>query len=871
MRLHSLAIALLISMLSLTTSAQDIDLSYYLPDITYDQSIPTPLEFLGHEVGEMHVTHDKLYYYMKELADRSDRITLTEYARSHEKRPLIYLTVTSPSNHGRIDDIKAEHKKLTNTSQSESVDIENMPIIIYQGCSIHGNEPSGSNGALATMYYLAAGQGAKIDQLLNDVVILFDPSFNPDGLQRFSTWVNTHKGKHLISDPNSREYTEAWPRGRTNHYWFDLNRDWLLLTHPESVGRIRTFHEWKPDILTDHHEMGSNSTFFFQPGIPDRTNPNTPLLNQELTYEVAKYHGKALDKIGSLYYTKESFDDYYYGKGSTYPDAQGCIGILFEQASSRGHLQETDNGLLTFPFTIRNQVTTMLSTQDAAVGLRKQILDYKRQSFLEARQLAKKNNVKGYAFGDPHDHVKVNRFIEILLSHQIEVHKLSSDIDINGTKLTPNNGYAVALDQDQYRLAKSIFEKVTTFKDSLFYDVSAWTLPLAYDIPYQEMKSGMKLGDRVTAVPTLSRKVNADEDVYAYLIEWDSYHAPRALKTLLAKGVIVKLANEAFVSRKHLATMTAVESGKVSKMDAMLPFDRGTLIIPTGNNQSMSKPELRKLMDEICAHNTLNVTGVPSGLVESGVNLGSRSLGTLENPKALMLIGNGVNSNDAGQLWHHVDQNLEMAIPMIDVDRFSRIDLSNYNTIIMPDGNYNALNGSKEKLTAWIRAGGNIIAIKGAIRWLKNQDIVSLDYQTDTDKSKKDAKKSKAMKAYAGADEARGAKFTGGMIAMIDIDVTHPLFYGYHRSQLPVFKRGNDYFKTSTDAYNTPGRYSKSPVLSGYLHKDNEALMPGATSVFSTRMGRGKIIGLVDNPVFRGYFWGNNKLFANALFFGHSY
>ena len=172
---------------------------------------------------------------------------------------------------------------------------------------------------------------------------------------------------------------------------FDLNRDWLLLTHPESQGRIKVFHEWKPDILTDHHEMGTNSTFFFQPGIPSRTNPNTPELNQELTYKIAEYHGNALDKIGSLYYTKESFDDFYYGKGSTYPDAQGCIGILFEQASSRGHLQESANGLLTFPFTIRNQVTTMLSTQDAAVGLRKEILEYKRQSFLEARELARKN------------------------------------------------------------------------------------------------------------------------------------------------------------------------------------------------------------------------------------------------------------------------------------------------------------------------------------------------------------------------------------------------------------------------------------------------------------------------------------------------
>jgi len=861
MRIFALHILMLLASFC---TGQDIDLSYYLPDITYDESVITPKEFLGHEVGEMHVTHDKLYYYMKELAEASDRITLTEYARSHEKRPLIYLTITSPANHNRIDQIKAEHKKLTDTKMSKDVDIENMPLIIYQGSSIHGNEPSGANGALAAVYYLAAGQGSKIEKLLNDVVILFDPSYNPDGLQRFSTWVNTHKGKHLISDSNSREYSEVWPRGRTNHYWFDLNRDWLLLTHPESQGRIRVFHEWKPDILTDHHEMGTNSTFFFQPGIPSRTNPNTPQLNQDLTYKIGEYHGRALDKIGSLYYTKESFDDYYYGKGSTYPDAQGCIGILFEQASSRGHLQESSNGLLTFPFTIRNQVTTMLSTQDAAVGLRKEILEYKRQSFLEARDLAKKNSVKGYVFGDPADPVKVNRFLKILLSHQIEVHHISEDINIDGTQLNSGNGYMVSLDQDQYRLAKSIFERQSDFKDSLFYDVSAWTLPLAFDIPHMEVSSKLRTGAHISEISTIGNTLSANEDTYAYLINWDHYNAPRALKKLLKKGIIVKLANESFTIEKGVTTV----DGKAKNS---FTFDRGTLIIPNGNNQTLDKSSLHRLMKEIAEHNDLHIMGAESGLVVSGVNLGSRSLGNLDDPQAVILIGDGVNSYDAGELWHHLDQNLEMAVPMIDVNRFGRLDLSNYKTIIMPDGNYNRINGQKEKLSNWVRAGGNIIAIKGAIRWLKNQDILSLEYKTSEKGKEKKGVKSDKIPAYSGANEERGAKFTGGMIAMIDIDNSHPLFYGYSRNQLPVFKRGNDFFKPLGGDYNSPGRYSKNPVLSGYLHKENLAKMPGAISVFSSQMGRGKIIGLVDNPVFRGYFWGNSKLFANALFLGHSY
>ncbi|MDX1408775.1 MAG: M14 family metallopeptidase, partial [Saprospiraceae bacterium] len=351
-------------------SGQSVDLTYYLPDITYNPAIPTPEGFLGYQVGDWHVSHDQLKFYMQELARRSDRITIEEYARSYENRPLLLLTITSPRNHARIDEILAQRQTLTDPASTTSSPAGDSPVVIYQGYSIHGNEPSGANAALLMAYYLAAGQSEEVSNLLDNAVILLDPSFNPDGLHRFSAWVNSHKNQTLTSDPADREYSEAWPRGRTNHYWFDLNRDWLLLQHPESRGRVANFHKWKPNVLTDHHEMGTNSTFFFMPGIPSRTNPITPQRNQDLTAAIAEYHAEALDEIGSLYYTKESYDDFYVGKGSTYPDVNGGIGILFEQGSARGHVQESDNGLLTFQYAIRNQVRTSLSTQRAAIGLK---------------------------------------------------------------------------------------------------------------------------------------------------------------------------------------------------------------------------------------------------------------------------------------------------------------------------------------------------------------------------------------------------------------------------------------------------------------------------------------------------------------------
>lgn len=379
-------------------------LDYYLPkDVTYNKDIPTPEKILGYQVGQWHVTHDKLVEYMRALAEASDRITIETRGTTFETRPLILLTITSAKNHQNLDQIRKDHVALTD---NDNTNISQMPAVVYQGFSIHGNEPSGSNAALVAAYYLAAAQGPKIESLLNDVVILFDPSLNPDGLQRFAYWANTNRNMNLTADPNDREYSEVWPGGRTNHYWFDMNRDWLPVQLPESRARIETYHQWLPNILTDHHEMGTNSTFFFQPGVPERVHPLTPKKNQELTLDIAQYHIKALDNIGSLYYAQESFDDYYYGKGSTFPDINGGIGILFEQGSSRGHIQESDNGLLTFAFTIRNQFVTALSTLEAAQGLRTELLTYQRDFYKNVRTNNAKNKTKAYVFGDEKDAAK---------------------------------------------------------------------------------------------------------------------------------------------------------------------------------------------------------------------------------------------------------------------------------------------------------------------------------------------------------------------------------------------------------------------------------------------------------------------------------
>jgi len=498
-RLTKLTIVVLI-LFKISSLKSQVDNSYYLPDITYDQSIEDPQSFLNYQIGEWHITHDQLYRYMKSLCESSPKCIFEEIARTHENRPLVNLVISSESNLGRLDDIKKKRNSLLDHKSASISKVSDIPLVLYQGYSIHGNESSGSNASTLVAYYLLAGQSSELETLLENTIIIIDPSYNPDGLNRFSTWANMHKHHTLSSDPRGREFNEVWPGGRTNHYWFDLNRDWIFNIHPESKGRIKRFQEWHPDILTDHHEMGSNSTFFFQPGVPSRTNPNTPKLNQTLTEKIANYHASFLDSIGSLYFTKERFDDYYYGKGSTYPDINGCVGILFEQASTRGHLRETENGVMTFPFTIRNQVVTSMSTQRAALNLKDELLNYKQDFF-------KNSKIRNGAFVfETDDYYKASFFIDLLNRHKIAVHEMTKQVNLDGHSFGSNTSegekysYVVPKNQRQSGLIKTIFEKVNKFPDSLFYDVSAWTLPLAFNMHSAESNSALPLGKQINEI-----------------------------------------------------------------------------------------------------------------------------------------------------------------------------------------------------------------------------------------------------------------------------------------------------------------------------------------------------------------------------------
>lgn len=851
--MKSTLLSLLLWLITPALLLAQVQLDYYLPDdVSYDPDIPKPAEVIGHEVGEWHITHDKLVFYMKALAEASDRVTIEEYARTFEGRPLLLLTITTPENHANIDRIIENQTLLRDADRSGDLDIDTMPVIVNLGYSVHGNEPSGSNASMLSAYYYAAAQGPEVEEMLSNTVILIDPSLNPDGLQRFAGWVNQHKSNVINPDPADREYNEVWPNGRTNHYWFDLNRDWMPVVHPESRGRINMFHKWRPHVLTDHHEMGTNATYFFQPGIPSRTHPLTPQRNQDLTAAIAEYHAAALDEVQGLYYTKEVFDDFYYGKGSTYPDIFGSIGILFEQASSRGHAQESVHGVVEFPFTIRNQFLTSLSTVDASYEMRRELHENMIAHYREVRDEASNSSVKGIVIGDYRDRGKTYHFADLMSHHDVKLYDLAEDLSVDGQEFKAGHAVVIPMEQAEYKFIEAMFEQRTEFQDSLFYDVSTWTLPHAFDLPYAELtrrQFGSNLmGDEITDPQLPAGEIIGGRSNYAYVFEFDEYYAPRTLYRLHDLGLRLKVASDTFQS-------VTAEGPK--------DFDYGTILVSLGI-QDVDEDEIYQTLQTAAEEDGVKIYSLSSGLSTGGIDLGSPSMNNLRKPEIAILAGRGVSNLEVGEIWHQLDQRYKMPLTILDKHRVSGNTLSRYNTLVLVNGNYNDLTDSAvEGIKEWVRGGGTLIVQRNAINWARRHGL------KDVEPVERESVEQGRVR-YADVSATRGAQVLGGSIFSGQIDVTNPLAYGYRNNDLHIFRNSTNFLQQTSNLAATPVWLTDSPLVSGYISDENLEVIGGTASVIVSSYGSGRVIAFVDNPNFRAFWYGTNKLFANAIFFGNT-
>ena len=819
---------------------------------SFNPAIPTPESVIGHVIGSKHTLPHQVEAYYRAVAAVSDRVVVTEHSRSYEGRPLIHALVTSPSNHGRIDAIREQHDKLSEAPSSVSdQDLESMPVVLYQAYSVHGNEASGTEAAVLYLYYLAAAEGEEIENVLSNSILLLEPMLNPDGRDRFGDWVNGYRGGTATTDSQDMEHNEPWPGGRTNHYWFDLNRDWMVVQHPESVGRIKAFQEWRPQILTDHHEMGGSSTFFFQPGIPSRKHPNTPDQNVRLTEEIATFHADGLDQIGSAYFSEEGYDDYFYGKGSAYPDINGSVGILFEQASSRALKSEMPDGELHYAFTVRNQFVTSLTTMRAGLAMRTKLLKYQRDFYKESVEMASKSGQSAWVLNLDRSRTKAQHFAELMQRHRVEFYELDKDVTVGGVTIRKGNGYVIPTEQPQYRLIRSFTERTLEYEDSLFYDVSTWTLPLAFDIDLVEYRGGLKAiqGASTGAIHPDGGSLIGGKAAHAYLLRWDRFYAPRALNRFLAAGIDARLTHQPF---------SVMVDGKKTW------FDRGTVIIPLKGRDTPSSASnadlVHSLVAQAVAEDHVNMVAAATGLTPDGPDLGGGSTDILQMPR--IAIATGTNSGQAGEAWHAISERFGLTVSLVDADRLGSADLSRYNTIVLPGGGYSER--TTTALKAWTRDGGTLIVLAGGASWATQNDFIKVESKSV------DMDSLTAGLPYHLLDEATGSQAIGGSIFEMDLDTTHPVGYGLN-AKLPVFYDSSTLYANEGDARGLVGKFSETPLLSGYLSKEKLALLPGSAGLLAVGSGRGHVIVFMNEVNHRAYWYGTQRLFFNALFFGSSF
>ena len=845
---------------------------FYVDTVSYDPAIPLPESVIGHPLGHRIARNDLLVQYLRGIAELSPRISVETMAYTHERRPILALTITSAANHARIDEIKAAHVALSDPDSDLEVSAD-MPVVTWLNYGVHGAEVSSTDSSMAVAYHLAAAQGPEIEATLEQSVIILIAVFNPDGNSRMSAWNHMHGAYVPVSDPGHRLHHTFWPGGRTNHYWFDLNRQWLMIQHPEPRGWVAKFHEWKPNITVDYHEMGQNSTYYFHPGAPERTFPYIPDRSMELLDRVSDRPRSWLDSEQRLYFNEENYDNYYIGKGSTYPHMHASMGMLFEQASSEG-LLDTPHGVLSFRDNIRTQYRTSLEMVRAGVEMREELLQYQRDFSRDSIELADDDEVKGYVFSAPGDKARAYHAIDILNRHQIRVNRLGEDISADGMDFPAGSSFVVATDQAQYRMVKALFEKITTFEDNTFYDVSAWTLPLAFDFNYaplgdRDIRSDV-VGDVVMAeFPVEAPPARAD---YAYLFSWSNYYAPRALYRLLDAGVRPKFANE--------PVTVPTGGGEVN-------LDRGAILVPLGwQGGDLSDDGIHRLLSTIANEDGIEVHAVDSGHTPiAGMDLGSSNFSNIEKPRVLLLVGEGITAYDAGEVWHQLDARMNMPVHMYDKRELGALDLHDYTHLVLVGGGHGDLTSRGDQINRWVRAGGTLVGIRQGAQWAHDNilhrdsdsgqveeiEVIEIEVEVENEATDESAGESEnegqARFDYGDKDDIEAQDIIGGAILEGDLDITHPIGYGVADRSIASLRNTLIAFEPPENPWATIIEIPQNSLLSGFASEQNQAELAGKAALIAERHGQGSVILFSDNPNFRAYFFGTNKLFMNSLFF----
>jgi hypothetical protein len=830
--------------------------------ITGISQTKSPHDFLGYKLGDRFTRHHQVINYFNHVAENNTNVKLIKYGETYEKRPLHLAIIASPENFSNLEEIRKNQLRSAGLIDGDANN--NGIAIVWLSYNVHGNEAVSTEVSMKTLYELINPGNQKTKKWLENTVIILDPCINPDGRERYVNWYYQKGNLPYNKNPDAAEHHEPWPGGRANHYLFDLNRDWAWATQIETQNRLIAYNEWLPNVHVDFHEQGVDQPYYFAPAA-EPYHEVVSNFQREFQVTIGKNHAKYFDKNGWLYFSKEIFDLLYPSYGDTYPMFNGAIGMTYEQGGSgRGGLgilnKEKDE--LSLKDRIAHHFTTSLSTIEIS-SIHADRLTSEFDSYYKKASENPIGDYKTYVIKNDQSKDKVNSLIDLLNKHKIEFGTLKSKVDIKGfsyrkntiEKIKVNPGdLVISTYQPKSNLVKALFEPQSKLSDSLTYDITAWSLPYARGL------DAIATTTKLTVEPfqnqdSLSTLAGPDKP-YAYITKWNSTDDVSFLSYLLQKKVKVRFSNRPFtLSNKKFAP--------------------GTLIITRAGNQK--NDDFDRIVRTASKKFNRNVLAVASGFVDSGNDFGSSKVSYLKAPKIAVLSGKGTSSLSFGAIWHFFEQQIKYQINIIDTEYFNSIDLHDYNVLILPNGYYNEILSESHlsELKKWIQKGGKVIAINNAISVFARSEDFDISYFED-DKEKKAVKKIKdsikkrdILKSFSERERNNISNYITGSIFRASLDNTNPLGFGYtdHYYTLKTNSKKYAYLK---NGYNVSVIKNKSNKVSGFAGKNaiqsiDESLVYGVE-----RKGKGTIVYLVDDPLFRS-FWENGKLlFSNAVFMvGH--
>ena len=848
------------------------DIQDFFPRGTYDPNVPSPSSILGYRLGERFTTYAMLNTYFEKLASSSDRIQRVVYGRTYEDRILQALIISSPKNLLKLNDIKQENRRLTDprgiTSKNEAERIlASIPIIVYLSYGVHGNEASSPEAAMMTAYQLCAGTDARTQSILENAIVIIDPNVNPDGRERYVQWVNSTVGARPNPSPVSIEHSEPWPGGRTNHFFFDLNRDLSWQTQTETQQRVRFYREWMPHVHVDYHEMEYSSTYFFFPAaVPVHESLPPEVLKWNKVF--GKGNAEAFDKLGLPYYVGERFDMFYPGYGDSWPTFNGATGMTYEQAggSRAGLVVRKPNGqYLTLRDRARDHFVTSIATLETSVRNKKERLEDFYNFWVTA--LAANSAIKGYLISNDEDPARSNQVIETLLRQGIEVHQLRDASTLRVQRYfsskwidqkLPAGTYYVPTGQPEGRLAKTLLEPITAVRDTFFYDVSAWSLPIASGLKAWVTQSPLPSGSvKVTEPVNEAGRLIGESHAYAYLIPWQRNNAVQLVWQLLEKGYSLSVARRPFETLgRH--------------------FTAGTVVALAGSNNDSLKHDIAQLAGQL----SVDVYCAATGLTDSGISLGSSYVSPMKKANIAIAVGPPVSSNDYGELWFMFEQELGIPFTGIRASELGDADLSKFDVVILPDAsNYQTVFDSTkiEKLKRWIQGGGVLIGIEGGAQFLtkSKSGITQAALKSDKkeeDKSKEEKEQDKAKKelnkrlSLFEKEEKNRLEHIPGTIFKVLVDTTHPIGFGVSR-EVYAFKSDAPSLELSDIGHNVARFSTDTTQVSGYVTKERAQKIAEAAYIQDFKIGRGRAVLFAENMTFRRFWSGLEKLLLNSIHF----